>query len=679
VAGGGPLSNNVPALSAITNIPTGVAQDAAGNSYIASFEGAIYEVDLTGQLTLIAGTGIGSFSGDGGPAINADIRFPQAIAVDAAGNVFIADTDNNRIRRIDSATGIITTVAGNGVAGFAGDGGAATAAQLDAPFAVALDSAGNLFIADANNNRIRRVDAASGVISTVAGNGIDDFAGDGGPATSASLSGPSAVAVDASGNIFIGDTNNSRVRLVTAATGIISTVAGNGMFAFAGDGGPATAASLNGPSGLALDVSGNLFIADSFNSRVRLVIAATGIISTFAGNGSFAFGGDGGPASSASLSFPQGLLVTGTGDLLIADVSNNRIRRVDGASQIITTVFGSGDIGDGGLATAAHFVVPLDGVVDASGNLFIADANNSRIRRVDSASGLISTVAGNGSFAFSGDGGPASGASLNGPTGLAIDTSNNLFIVDNGNNRIRRVDLASGIITTIAGNGTAGFSGDGGPATSASLNGPISVTLAGSNLFITDIGNNRVRRVDLATGIITTIAGNGRVGFSGDGGPATSAMFRRPRQIAADSSGNLFIADLNNHRIRRVDAATQIITTVAGSGPVGAAMGSFSGDGGPAVSATLNTPRGVAADGTGNILIADGFNNRIRRVDASTGIITTVVGSGPAGPGTGTFSGDGGPATSARLNVPRRVSLDISGNIITSDGDNNRIRMTANP
>jgi secreted PhoX family phosphatase len=340
------------------------------------------------------------------------------------------------------------------------------------------------------------------------------------------------------------------------AQSIINTVAGNGVAGFSGDGGPATSASLNFPPGVAVDASGNLFIADQANHRIRQVDGVTGIITTVAGNGVDGFSGDGGPATSASLNFPPGV------------------------------------------------------TVDASGNLFIPDNFNSRIRRVDGVTGIITTVAGNGVAGFSGDGGPATSASLQNPAGVAVDGFGNLFIACFGNHRIRKVDGVTGIITTVAGNGLREFSGDGGPATSASLSDPFGVVLdASGNLFIADDGNNRIRKVDGVTAIITTVAGNGTPGFSGDGGPATSASLRNPTGVTVDGFGNLFIADYNNHRIRQVDGVTAIITTVAGNGTPG-----FSGDGGPATTASLNQPAGVAVDDFGNLFVADAFNHRIRQV-----------------------------------------------------------------
>lgn len=337
---------------------------------------------------------------------------------------------------------------------------------------------------------------------------------------------------------------------------IIATVAGTGAAGFAGDGGPATAAQLQDPVGVAVDQAGNFLIVDENNQRIRRVDAATGIMTTVAGNGMAAFSGDGGPATSASLSFPFGVAFDGARNFFINDLANNRVRRVDAAMGIITTVAGTsvrGFEGDGGAATAASLNGPAGLAVDAAGNLFIADILNERVRRVDATTGIITTVAGMGVAGFAGDGGQATAARLNGPVGLAVDGAGNLFIADQRNQRIRRVDAATGIITTVVGTGVGGFAGDGGPATSAQLNLPRDVEVdSGGNLFVVDIFNQRIRRVDAVTGIIATVAGTGVAGFSGDGGPPTAAQLNQPFSVAVDRAGNILIADQLNHRVRRV-------------------------------------------------------------------------------------------------------------------------------
>ncbi len=309
----------------------------------------------------------------------------MGVALDASDNLYIADWNNHRIRKVDAATGFISTVAGTGTSGFSGDGAAATAAQLNSPHGVAVDASGNLFIADTYNQRIRKVDAVTKNISTVAGNGTAGFGGDGAAATAAQLNWPDDVAVDASGNLFIADTDNRRIRKV-GTDGNISTVAGTGRSGFSGDGAAATAAQLYRPYGVALDASDNLYIADTYNNRIRKVDAATGNISTVAGDGTSGFSGDDGPAVQAQLSRPYGVALDSSGNLFIADRSNTLVRKVDAATGFISTVAGDGTSGfggDGGAATAARLSWPEDVAVDASGNLFIADTSNNRIRKVD--------------------------------------------------------------------------------------------------------------------------------------------------------------------------------------------------------------------------------------------------------------------------------------------------------
>ena len=319
---------------------------------------------------------------------------------------------------------------------------------------------------------------------------------------------------------------------------------------------------------------------------------------------------DNGAAATASLSDPFGVAVDAIGNLYIADTSNHRIRKVD-TSGIIATVAGNGiegHSGDGGPATSAALNTPIGVAVDMTGNLYIADAFNNRIRKVNAA-GVITTVAGNGDARFSGDHAAATSASLSAPFGVAVDKSGNLYIADTSNQRIRKVD-SSGTITTIAGSGTEGFSGDGGAATQASLNFPSGVTVdRAGNLFITDQSNHRIRKVNTG-GVITTVAGNGDAGFSGDHAAATSASLNLPIGTAVDAAGTLYIADTSNHRIRKV-SADGMVTTVAGNG-----IGGFSGDGSAATRATLNSPSGVAVDSAGNLYIADSSNNRIRKLNA---------------------------------------------------------------
>jgi sugar lactone lactonase YvrE len=642
------------------------------------------------SILTVAGGG----TDDGRPATAAGLGNASGVTVDAAGNILIADTDNNRIRRVDSVTGIITTCAGNGSTGYAGDGGPATEAGLHKPSRVALDGQGRLLVTEFGNHRLRRVDIRTGVITTIAGNGTTTDSGDGGPASAAGLPYPTGLAVDGSGNIFVAEYYSGRVRRIDARAGIITTVA---------------AGSLGWTPDIALDSGGNLLIVHLH--IVSRVDAATGAVTTVAGSVS-GFGGDGGPATAALLRQPEGIVVDGAGNVLISDSYNSRVRRVDGATGLITTIAGGGSSWNEGIpATEAIVGGPKGLAVDASGNLLVAEAGNSRIRRVDARTGIITTVAGN-RLGFFGDGGPATAAALRTPTSVAVDFARNIYVADTADNRIRKVDATTGVMTTIAsattvsglyeplavavdgagnlffagckwsyrvwrrdagtgtitvvaGTGEYGYSGDGGPATAAKLFCPAGLALdRAGNLFIADRDNSSVRRVDSATGVISTFAGTGKPGFSGDGGPATAAMLDWPSAVAVDSRGNVFISDRDNHRIRRVDGGAGIITTVAGTGSRG-----FGGEGGPASAAMLASPFGIAVDRADDLFIADRENHRIRRVDAATGVITSIAGSGRAG-----YSGDGGPATAAGLAFPDGLTVDGSGNIFIADTGSNRVR-----
>jgi hypothetical protein len=333
---------------------------------------------------------------------------------------------------------LISTIAGDGQAGYGGDGGAATAATLKSPFNVALDDNGNIFIADRANNRVRKIDNM-GIISTVAGNGTAGYNGDGNAATNALLNGPTSVAVDKKGNLYIADAANHCVRKVTPS-GMIITTAGNGTGGYGGDNGPATAAQLNNPRGVAVDQSDNILVADAGNHRVRKV-TADGIITTVAGNGAVGFSGDGYASTAASLHGPYYITTDHSDNLYIADVDNQRIRRVDGEG-IISTVAGNGQAGyggDGGPATAALLNEPIGIATDRSGDLYIADGWNNRVRLVDMRRGVISTIAGTGTPGFNGDDIACDTAQLNAPYGVAVDNGNNVYVADYSNNRIRKL------------------------------------------------------------------------------------------------------------------------------------------------------------------------------------------------------------------------------------------------
>lgn len=346
-------------------LPSAIVFDAQGNLYIAETAShAIRKVDTTGNLTTIAGTRTQGFGGDNGSATAAELDSPQGVAVDANQNLYIADTHNHRIRKINLTTGIVTTIAGTGTAGFSGDNGSPTSAQLNLPTALAVDPAGNLYIADTQNHRIRKINATTGTITTIAGDGTQGFTGDTGPATTASIDSPTGIAVDVAGNLYLADTHNHRIRKITAATGQITTIAGTGAEAYSGDNATATSANLALPHGLTLDATGNLYLADTRNHRIRRIDAVTGIITTIAGDGTQTFAGDNGAATAASLNSPRAVAASPTSPLTVADTGNQRIRQLSPAS--IQTIIGTGattisthsDFTLAAASTASQTIVP---------------------------------------------------------------------------------------------------------------------------------------------------------------------------------------------------------------------------------------------------------------------------------------------------------------------------------
>lgn len=607
-AGGGP--NNVPATSAPAALPVGVAVDGSGNLYFSSNytnQHRVFKVSSSGTLTVVAGNGFPGYSGDGGPATQAQLYNPQYVAVDHAGNVFIADQSNCAVREVNAGTGNITTVAGVEAAGctYNGDSQPATSAYLSQPVGVAIDKNGNLFIGDYSNQRVRMVSCATvtstggacspnagqtaGDIYTVAGTGTAVFNGNGGLATAANLYYPQGVTTDAAGNLYIADSYDQLVRRVACGTGI---------------------SGCTPPSG---ETSGHIY-----------GIAGTG--ATVGNPGTCGYNNDGITAASAELCYPDDLSIDNSGNLFIADSSNFRIREV---SCVTTTI-------SGGACTAS----------------------------TGQTAGKIYTVAGTGSAGYNGDMQLATSANLYYAYGVAVDAAGDLFIADYDDYRVREVPCDVSTLTctppsgdtaqdiyTVAGNGTYAFFGEGIPATGSILNGPIgTVSDSSGNIYIADTNNCVVREVNAMTGIITSFAGNYSLGcgYSGDGGPATSAQIYRPSHLGVDSSNNVYITDTGYCVIREVSGGT--INTVAGNGSCG-----YGGDGSAATSAQLSTPTGVTFDGSGNMYIADQGNQVIRKV--SGGIITTFAGNYLAGAG---FSGDGGPATSAQLYNPTDVAVDVA-------------------
>ena len=840
----GSAGDNGQAGAARLNRPTGLAIDAQGNLYICdSGNHRIRRIDIsTNIITTVAGNGGAGFGGDAVLATHTSLNNPTGLAVDGQGNLYIADRGNQRIRKVDASSKVISTIAGTGDAGFGGDNGAGTAALLNNPNDIAIDKAGNLYIADQNNHRVRRI-TANGVIATIAGTGIAGYSGEGNAATQAQFNFPVSVIVAGDGSVFVGDNGNLRVRKLTPTGGggttnhnpVITSPLGNQtltkgqtldvpLTATDEDGDSVSFALVNAPSfasivnanpaqrtatlrlapsatgtfnnvqvkaddgkgGVTLSSEFNIFvneqqpgnrpptasagalpamieavsaagapvnltgsgsdpdndaitfswtdngvaIAASANATVTLAIgnhslvltvtdskgaktstaaqavtvkdstppvinnvpaaittaatspsgalvnyamptatdivdgavtvvadkasgtlfavgtttvkftatdargnaaqasfnvtvtpfsgggtAASYNISTYAGSGDYGFAGDNGPATSAPLRGANGLRRSETG-LLVVDGQSRVVRRVD-AQGVIRTVAGNssgGNTGDGGLAIYASLGTTGGAVADASGNVYVADTTNHRIRRV-TTDGRIAHFAGttNALSGSQGDNGQAAAARLNRPTALAIDGQGNLYICDSGNHRIRMVNLTTNIITTVAGNGGAGYGGDGVTATTTSLNNPTGIALdAQGNLYIADRGNHRIRRVDAVSKQISTIAGDGTAAYGGDNGPATGAQFNNPNDVAVDALGNVYVADQNNHRVRRFTVGGAIIT-IAGTGTTG-----FSGDGGAALQAQLSYPLSVEVLTDGSVYVGDNGNLRVRKLTPAT-------------------------------------------------------------
>ncbi|SPF36756.1 hypothetical protein SBA1_1610006 [Candidatus Sulfotelmatobacter kueseliae] len=721
-------------------------------------------ITLLPVITTVAGTGTAGYTGDGGPAIKAELDTPGAL-LDQWGNLYISNGPDNVIREVDSS-GNITTIVGGGTGcgngNAIGDGCPATSAILNSPHGLAFDGAGDIYISDGGNNRIRVVNRqsvsitvlgvpiAAGTIATIVGTGAAcsvSPCGDGGSALTAQLNSPYSLAFD--GNfLYIADTFNHRIRIVNMTTlpgivvgmtvqpGNIATLAGDGTAAYSGDGGSPLSAELNTPYAIFLSSSNgayyNLYIADTNNNRIRVInmetwsttVAGVTIlgrqINTVAGTGTPGYLGDGGPATAAELDTPHGMAVDNDTNLYFADATNNVVREVNTGGTISTFAgnyaLGGGYNGDGGAAVSAQLNFPVTVALDHVGNLYIGDYHNNRVRKVISGPvnfGQVTVGANSKQNAYlsvntplsvqgaqaSGDYSVVEGSCPAAPTVISAGTVCSWevqftptkpglrwspLVVTDGNGKKYSFGLEGsgvgsamaitpGIITTVAGSGTAGYSGDGGSATGAQISYPQGVTMDNvGNLYISDSNSHTVRKVD-TSGKISTVAGNYALGpgNTGNGGQATGAQLYTPAGLAVDSAGNLYIADATSLVIRKVDV-NGIITTVAGGG-TGAgscpmATDTF-GDGCPATVVNLSGPFGVALDGLGNLYFSDENLQQIRKVDIN-GIISLVAGDGNC-----SYSGDNFWAIDAEVCYPGGIAVDAMGNVYIADSSNARVRV----
>ena len=787
------------------DFPYGVATDALGNVYVAdTYNNVIRKIDASGNVTTLAGTG--SYGSANGIAISASFSSPMGIASDASGNIYIADTNNNLIRKIDPS-GNVTTIAGNGANGYTDGNG--TSASFNVPVGVASDAAGNIYVADSYNNRIRKIDI-NGNVTTFAGTGSYGYYSAGND-----FNHPTGVATDLAGNVYVADANNSRIRKISPS-GQITTIAGSGNVGSTN--GSGVAASFNNPTGVAVDVAGNVYVADEGNQLIRK-IDQNGLVTTLAGN--TAQSNTNGVGIAASFNNPNSVATDASGNVYVADVRNNIIRKITatgystispnlpaglnfdassgtisgtpkhgniattytvsaynlvgsntasfsiavtpgtpsvslfypttagtgttvaiigngligttavsfggtsaqsftvlsdtlinavvgaGASGSLTlttrgststlsgfnyitspnisypatqsytagtainpltptntggsvpansytkviTLAGSGYQGSSnGTGTAVSFNYPKGTATDASGNVYVADDGNSIIRKIDQ-NGVVTTFAGSGFYGSINGNGTA--ASFNGPKGLATDILGNVYVADSFNNLIRKID-PSGNVTTFAGSGAQGANNGIGLAASFYYPKGVATDLAG-NVYVADAGNNLIRKID-PTGMVTTLAGSGNYGSSN--GLGTSASFSNPIGIAADASGNIYVADSYNNLIRKIDPSGNV-TTLAGSG----ASGSSNGIG---AAASFNNPTAVAIDVAGNVYVADTYNQLIRKIDPS-GVVTTIAGNKSQG----AINGNG---SSTSFNYLQGIAIDGAGYLYIGDTNNNLIR-----
>ena len=623
--------------------PGGVATDSAGNIYVADTSNqTIRKVTPAGVVTTLAGLAgtYGSADGTGG-----DARFynPNGVAVDGSGNVYVADNGNQTIRKITPAGGV-TTLAG--LAGFSGSAdGTGSAALFDSPSGVAVDGSGNVFVGDSGNCTIRKITPA-GEVSTLAGfAGIaDNVDGTGGAAR---FNHPAGVALDGSGNLYIADSYNNAIRLVTPA-GVVTTPIGlsgsDGVFSL--------------PNGIAVDAAGTLYVADTLNYVVEQ-ITSSGVVTVLAGMLGTP-GSTDGDGSDALVNLPTGVALDGSGNLYVADQANHEIRKITPADEVSTLAGLSGWGSSNGTGSAAHFGYPSGAAVDSAGNVYVVDTGNEIIRKI-TAAGVVTTLAGTAGLVGSSDG-TGSDARFLTPSGVAVDGSGNVYVADSDNHTIRKI-TASGEVSTLA--GLAGTPGsDDGTGSAARFNYPYGVAVDGTgNVYVADQTNCTIRKVTPAGGV-TTLAGLARVAGSKDA-TGGSARFNHPSGVAVDAAGYIYVADTQSNTIRKVSPAG-VVTTLAGR--VG-----LSGNADRTGSlARFGYPTGVGVDSEGNVYVAD-YNNSILRQVSPAGVVTTIGGLRYS------YGNADGTGSAARFNYPLGIAVDVAGNVYVADSSNNTIRKGTPP
>ena len=616
--------------------PYGVAVDRAGNVYVGdTLNNTVRKISPAGEVVTLAGSP-GQGGNTNGTGTTARFSEPFGVAVDEAGNVYVADASNNAIRKVTSA-GVVTTVAGGGAAG--STDGTGTAARLDEPRGVAIDVTGTLYVADYDNHLIRKI-TSTGVVTTLAGQADVPGSADG-VGTAASFRGPNGIAVDSAGVVYVADTGNRSIRRITAG-GVVTTLT--------------PSQGLNEPRGVAVDGTGRVLVADYGTHTIRTV-AADGSIATLAGTVGTP-GTTDGSATSARFHFPAGLAVSSDGTVYVADTDNDTIRAIDSGGNVTTVAGQAGRTSSvDGTGADARFEDPFSTAVDADGVVYVADSAAHVIRRI-TPDGAVTTYAGSPG-AFGSADGTGAAARFYSPFGVAVDTAGNVYVADSFNSTVRKI-APGGIVTTLAGTARSGGGTDGTGA-AARFDQPFGIAVdANSTVYVSDARANTIRTISPA-GVVTTLAGLAGTPGSADG-TGTSARFNVPYAVAVDTTGTVFVVDHGNHTIRKI-TADGVVTTLAGTA---GSQGSTDGSG---AAARFRYPSGVAVDRNGNVFVADTDNHVIRQITPSAEV-TTVGGGGSPG------STDGA-GTATRFFNPKGIAADGAGRIYVADRGNHTVRVGA--
>ena len=636
--------------------PQSVVVDSAGNVYVAdSGNNTIRKMTSGGVVTTLAGSA-GQFGSADGTNNVALFNDPSGIAVDGAGNLYVADTGNNTIRRV-TGSGVVTTLAGSVGEPGSADGTNGTA-QFNNPIGVAVDSVGNVYVADAGNNTIRKV-TSGGAVTTFAGNAEMSGSSDGTNNTALFFY-PSGVTVDDAGNVYVADLDNNCIRKVSPL-GVVTTLAGLPQFDHFGTpiGGSTDGTGTNAlflyPSGVTVDGAGNVYVADSGNNTIRMV-TSNGVVTTPAGSAG-QLGSADGTNSTALFNHPADVAVDSSGNVYVADFGNSTIRRMTSAGVVTTLAGSAGQPGSADVTgSVARFNNPIGVTADNAGNVYVADSDNFTIRKI-TLNGVVTTLAGSTGQSGSADG-TNSMARFGNPVGVALDSAGNIYVADSGNNTIRKV-TDNGVVTTLAGSAGQSGSTDGTNQT-ARFNHPSGVAVdSAGTIYVADSGNNTIRKVT-GNGVVTTLAGSAGQSGSADGTNQT-ALFNAPTGVTVDNVGNVYVADSGNNTIRQI-TGNGVVTTLAGN-----ATQSGSADG-TNQTALFNHPFGVAADSTGNIYVTDAYNFTLRDV-TTNGVVTTLAGSA------GQFGSADGTGSAAQFSLPSGVAVNGTGNIYAADTGNSTIRL----